>query len=381
MTTSPPSWVRAADGRLEPFDSGRICRSLFAAAEAIGRPDPFTARELADGVAFFLAGECEGETPAAARIAEVTAKTVRELGHPALAAAYEARLPRAEEMGYSRDVLAAHASGLIRLDDVARPAARLLPGHAAGIINRNVAAPPDAGPLFPAGPARLPDLAVHAEGVASSIDWHVNDLADLAPTGEVDAFVFDRPGRPPALGAGVDQQHPAALARVCLDLPALARRPGLLADEGRFLLRLAGLAGIALDAGVQKRAHLRRLGDLSGGFVLERARLVVEACGLDECVRLFTGWGLANAGPSLALGRRIVERLRDALRAGRLLEPWLVADVAGGEGMSVRARLHAAASIHAACDGGTLHLDSDEGRPAVLRDAYERTGIHRIVFR
>jgi hypothetical protein len=85
---SPPAWVHKRDGRLVPFEADKISRSLFAAAEALGRPDAFLARELTDGVLHFLSGEAEGHVPTTADLAELVAKVVRELGQPALARAY-----------------------------------------------------------------------------------------------------------------------------------------------------------------------------------------------------------------------------------------------------------------------------------------------------
>ena len=85
---TPPAWVRKRDGRLEPFDADKISRALFAASESLGRPDAFLARELADGVVHFLAAEAESETPQTAQVAELVEKVVRELGQPALAAAF-----------------------------------------------------------------------------------------------------------------------------------------------------------------------------------------------------------------------------------------------------------------------------------------------------
>jgi hypothetical protein len=83
----PPAWVSKRDGRLVPFEADKISRSLFAATEALGRPDAFLARELADGVVHFLT--LEGDTPpSTAQIAELVVKVVRELGQPALAAAF-----------------------------------------------------------------------------------------------------------------------------------------------------------------------------------------------------------------------------------------------------------------------------------------------------
>ena len=84
----PPAWVHKRDGQLVPFDADKISRALFAASEALGRPDAFLARELADGVVHFLTLESEGTTPTTEQIAEVVIKVVRELGQPALAEAF-----------------------------------------------------------------------------------------------------------------------------------------------------------------------------------------------------------------------------------------------------------------------------------------------------
>jgi hypothetical protein len=84
----PPAWVSKRDGRLVPFEADKISRSLFAATETLGRPDAFLARELADGVVHFLTLEGDGTPPSTTQIAELVVKVVRELGQPALAAAY-----------------------------------------------------------------------------------------------------------------------------------------------------------------------------------------------------------------------------------------------------------------------------------------------------
>lgn len=86
----PPEWIYKRDGRLDPFDADRLCRSLFAATERLGRPDAFTARELTDGVLHFLADEADNRIATTAQVAETVVKVVRELGHPALAQAYAA---------------------------------------------------------------------------------------------------------------------------------------------------------------------------------------------------------------------------------------------------------------------------------------------------
>jgi hypothetical protein len=83
-----PTWARKRDGRVEPFDADRLSRSLFAATESLGEPDPLLARELTDGVLHFLRQEVEGNQVATSQIAETLIKVVRELGHPRLARAY-----------------------------------------------------------------------------------------------------------------------------------------------------------------------------------------------------------------------------------------------------------------------------------------------------
>ena len=88
---APPELVRLPAGGTEPFEPERIARSLFAAAERIGAADPFLARELTEGVVHFLAAECDGRPATPTQIAEVVAKVIRELGHPALAKAFEER--------------------------------------------------------------------------------------------------------------------------------------------------------------------------------------------------------------------------------------------------------------------------------------------------
>jgi hypothetical protein len=84
-----PKWIAKPGGRKERFDGDRICQTVFAATEQIGRSDPFLARELADGVLHFLADELPADCIAADDVTEATIKVIRELGHPLLARAIE----------------------------------------------------------------------------------------------------------------------------------------------------------------------------------------------------------------------------------------------------------------------------------------------------
>jgi hypothetical protein len=249
------------------------------------------------------------------------------------------------------------------------------------------------------------------------IDWHLGER-DFTPEGlprlldvlertrdeGLHAFVLDRPRRPIALAEGLDRASPAALVHVGLNLPALARQGGMLADAERYCQRLGSLVRLALSAAVQKRDHLRpRQGesrpDLTSGFLLDRARFVVVPLGLDEVVRLFTGWGLSNGGDSLRLGRRILDRIDEVLHQERR---WSQLDgcidgpitftlgeaVAGptpwDPTASIVAQLKAGSVLHAATRHGTLALFLPEERPTVeqiadwLRMAWSQTEVVRL---
>ncbi len=86
---APIAWVIKRDGRQVPFEADKISHSLFAAGEALGRPDPFLARELTDSILHFIRHEFGDQAPTTPAIAELVAKVVRELGHPELAGQYE----------------------------------------------------------------------------------------------------------------------------------------------------------------------------------------------------------------------------------------------------------------------------------------------------
>jgi hypothetical protein len=85
------TWVHKSDGRLVPFEADRISHDMFTATERLGKPDAFLARELTDSILHFLSQETEGSIPTTAQVAEVVVKVVRELGHPLLAQAFAQR--------------------------------------------------------------------------------------------------------------------------------------------------------------------------------------------------------------------------------------------------------------------------------------------------
>jgi hypothetical protein len=149
---------------------------------------------------------------------------------------------------------------------------------------------------------------------------------------------------------------------------------------------------------VQKRDFLRPA--VQRGFVLDRARFVVVPVGLDEVVRLYTGWGLANGGASLELGRQVVLRLREVLHQdGRRAQLETCLDgpftlslgasevgretVAGltpwDRAASVRSQLRAGAALHAVAEHGTLALFAPPDElSACLEQVWRQTEVVRL---
>ena len=252
---TPPAWVQKRDGRLEPFDADKISRALFAASEALGRPDAFLARELTDGVVHFLTEEADDATATTIQIAELAIKVVRELGQPALGGGLrrprreprpgkvpgdgrDAGRPRAagrpvgEEVVlrfaagaslaevlsacvraytlqtvFARDLVAAHGDGLLTLTGLEAP------GELAGLVAR----PAEGGVLAAVEQAR------RFAGDFLVLDGPEYGLARPGPDdvhGEV-AHLRARTGRRPAsdgpAGGGQPQRRRAA---------AVGRRPG-----------------------------------------------------------------------------------------------------------------------------------------------------------
>src|SRR5262245_19894233 len=139
MDHAAPIWIRKRDGRLVPFDPDAIGRSLFAAAESLGRPDALLARELTDGVLHFLALETNGVPPTTIELAELVAKVVRELGQPAIAKRYaeHARYelePPAEPPEATRRLAAWVAAGVAPADLTRRVAALALADFSLGEV-------------------------------------------------------------------------------------------------------------------------------------------------------------------------------------------------------------------------------------------------------
>jgi hypothetical protein len=210
---NPPEWIYKRDGRLDPFDADRLCRSLFAATERLGRADPFTARELTDGVLHFLAEETENRVATTAQVAETVVKVVRELGHPALAQAYAtgamhktkgvvpsrviADLPYAVEVGSDPHDRERRAAAAMMRDFALREvfARELVAAHDVGLLTlTGLEAPLELSGwlLGPPRPERLFESLEEARRIAGgfiAIDGPEYVLADPDSEGTVDDFL------------------------------------------------------------------------------------------------------------------------------------------------------------------------------------------------
>jgi hypothetical protein len=316
------------------------------------------------------------------------------------------------------------------------------------VVNLNGDSPPRwaselaEGPLFdePLHLTRPEPLAEHAEGLVEEllrpgggnrvrIDWHLGERDFASEAGLVRqarrilddaplALVFDRPRRPVALAEGLDRRYPAVLMSVALHLPRLLQQTATARQPERFLNKLGSLARLALSAGVQKREFLRKQHpEMTRGFLLDRAHLVVVPVGLEAVVRELAGCGLCGGPAGLEVGRGVVERLRAVLeqdgrashletcldsaadfarieRADRPSEPGsepAEGDVVGltpwDADAAPKAQLRAAGALHAAAGGGTAAVLLPRERPVaaeeiagLVRYAGQQTDVIRLRF-
>jgi hypothetical protein len=197
---APPEWVCKRDGRVVPFEADKISRALFGATEALGRPDAFLARELADGVVHFLAAEGEERTPTTAEVGELVVKVVRELGQPALAEAFAAcgRRRTSARAGPAAPAVVAAQQELVLRFSPSTPLARVL-----------------------AGCTRAYTLgAVYSRDLVSAQQAGLLTLCGLEYPEGLEGCVLGRSGAPGAdLAEAVAQARPLAGAFVVLDAP------------------------------------------------------------------------------------------------------------------------------------------------------------------
>ncbi len=179
----------------------------------------------------------------------------------------------------------------------------------------------DAGaPEFPCDPPIWDDFHVR---------WHLaaNDFDDPAGSPMVKtnlaaqqqprlSFILDRPRQPLLLSGGIDRLHPASLMRVGLNLRRFLKLPEVAGDAERMLAKLPSLVRMAASAGVQKRNYLRKhCPELTQGFLLDRARLLLEPFQLQEVVLQLSGACPEQSPLALKTACRILEAVRDAADA------------------------------------------------------------------
>jgi ATP cone domain len=159
------------------------------------------------------------------------------------------------------------------------------------------------------------------------IRWHLHgeDFEDPARRRELEpilarvadlrkiSFALDRPRQPLRLAHGIDRAHPATLMHVALELRKFLRLPEVVGDTNKMLAKLPSLVRMAASAGVQKRNYLRRqCPEMGRGFLLDRARLVLEPIDVIEVVREVTGAALVQSPIAVNVACQILQTLGDA---------------------------------------------------------------------
>ena len=83
-----PRWVKKRDGRIEPYDEGRIVRAVLRAGRRFGSTEELErlAREIARAVTLFLARRPE-RAPETTTLAQAMEEALEETGHGPIASA------------------------------------------------------------------------------------------------------------------------------------------------------------------------------------------------------------------------------------------------------------------------------------------------------
>jgi hypothetical protein len=263
------------------------------------------------------------------------------------------------------------------------------------------------GSKMTSGAVRVDWHLAAADFESSRAGWLLH-LARRALDGSRLAFVMDRSNRPVSLAEGIDRRHPVLLMTVALNLPNLADQAGVRRNPAIFLQKLGSLARIAVSAGVQKREFLRnqatRHPAITRGFLLDRARLMVEPVGLELAVRSMLGVGLCASQEALDLARHTVEQIGVALEndgRSRHLEVCLdgpasfscegpaSSDSVSGltrcdMNISPLEQVRVAESLHAQSVVVLLpaeRLPAAESLADLLRHVWRKTGIARVRFK
>jgi hypothetical protein len=239
------------------------------------------------------------------------------------------------------------------------------------------------------------------------VNWHIQsaDFEDpsraalLSPLlGQSEAlrwttFTLDRSRRPVLLARGLDRNHPAVALRVGLSLPDFFKYSGIDCDGVKMIGKLPSLARMAVSAGVQKRAYLRRhRQDLARGFLVDRAPVLIEPLDLEKVVAMITGVRPSKSQLAVHTARSILQSLHEAAeQAGRAagLEV-VVANFQGvwvdeiAEGDEREPAWRAAGAVLEVIDSGQVYVRLAQASPDAvwqhLRHAWRTPGITQVHF-
>jgi len=84
----PVTMVRKRDGRVVPFDKGKIADAIFKAAQAVGGQDRYLAEDLAEAVTVYLNKNFCGKIPSVEEIQDCVERVLIKSGHARTAKAY-----------------------------------------------------------------------------------------------------------------------------------------------------------------------------------------------------------------------------------------------------------------------------------------------------
>jgi hypothetical protein len=317
------------------------------------------------------------------------------------------------------------------------------------IVNLNGLKPPAAmewlgdGPLFASHrthPSRE-EIDVRADALCERlvaeagpeplvrIDWHLAGR-DFSPNhrsrlgliarrileGAPIALVMDRPQKPEVLAEGLDAKSTALLFAVDLNLARLIGQMGTDDKPDTFMQKLGSLCRLALSACVQKREFLRHHAqdrpELTGRFLLARARLLVVPNGLAAVTDTLFRARALPLGQTVHFTKRVIDHLVRGLREeGRMraletcvevlpealgehdptgsdLPPtWGMGTLSWQPPESIEEAVESAGNLHSLCGSGTLHISfSESALPtvedlmALLEFAWNDTSIIRLRF-
>ncbi len=80
--------VKKRDGRVVPFDKGKISDAIFKAAQSVGGQDRYLADDLAEAVRMYLETQYKGDMPSVEEIQDIVERVLIKTGHARTAKSY-----------------------------------------------------------------------------------------------------------------------------------------------------------------------------------------------------------------------------------------------------------------------------------------------------